>query len=196
MEAAFASFPEAEFEVRWTPYQLKSGLLTISKLDGYMSFIKDEEKVRSYWSRLRSEGSQTGINFEFDGQMSDTFDAHRLAEWALESKGPQAQDKLVEAQFSEYMERGAPPSDRASLLRAVEKAGLDVAEAERVLHSGEFKMQTEARIRAVRPEVRGVPHFYVNGESKASGAMSTDEWVSVLRPVAAAQEHTVRCGRV
>merc|ERR1719424_2124897 len=98
-----------------------------------MKYMGDETKVREFFKKLESEGQQTGIAFEFDGEMGDTFNAHRLAEWALTVAGSGAQDKLVEAQFSEYMEGGAPPSDNASLLRAVEKVGLDVPAARQVL---------------------------------------------------------------
>lgn len=186
MEAAFAVFPDADFEVKWTPYQLMSGIPTMSKFDGYMAFMRDEARIRSYFKRLRGEGSQTGINFEFDGQMGDTFQAHQLAEWALETRGPEAQDKLVEAQFSEYMERGAAPSERASLLRAVGTVGLDVEEARRVLDGGEYKEKTMERIQEVTGKVNGVPHFFVNGRSVGSGAMPTNDWVSMLRPIASA----------
>jgi len=184
MEAAFAAFPDAEFEVKWAPFQLMEGSPTMSKLDGYRKFMGDEAKIRGYWKRLETEGSQTGINFEFDGQMGDTFEAHQLAEWALETKGPVMQDKLVEAQFSEYMEIGAPPSDRASLLRAVEKVGLDPNEAKKVLENGQYAQKTKDRIGSVRGKVQGVPHFYINGKDAGSGAMPTEEWVGKLRRVA------------
>merc|ERR1719359_2395579 len=102
--------------------------------------------IRQYWKRLESEGQQTGINFEFDGKMGDTFDAHRLAEWALDSAGVKKQDELVEAQFSEYMEHGAPPNDRTSLLRAVERVGLDVAAARQVLESNAYEKETREKL--------------------------------------------------
>lgn len=157
----------------------------MSKLDGYMSFMRDEAKVKQYWQRLVNEGSQTGIQFEFDGRMGDTFNAHRLAEWALDVGGPAAQDRLVEEQFSQYMEHGEPPCDRDSLLKAVEKVGLDSSEAARVLDSGAYANETREKISSASSGgIRGVPHFFIEGRSAGSGAMPTQEWVGMLRRVA------------
>lgn len=185
MEAAFSSFPNADFDVKWRPYQLMKNAPTASKLDAYKMFMKDEAKIRQYWKRLESEGQQTGINFEFDGKMGDTFDAHRLAEWALDTAGVKKQDELVEAQFSEYMEHGAPPNDRESLLRAVEKVGLDVNAAKQVLNNNQYAKETEQKIgRAHKDGVQGVPHFFVNGQNAGSGAMPTEQWTKMLSQVA------------
>eukprot|EP00746_Dinoflagellata_sp_MGD_P017609 gnl/MRDRNA2_/MRDRNA2_140544_c0_seq1.p1 gnl/MRDRNA2_/MRDRNA2_140544_c0~~gnl/MRDRNA2_/MRDRNA2_140544_c0_seq1.p1 ORF type:complete len:186 (-),score=47.35 gnl/MRDRNA2_/MRDRNA2_140544_c0_seq1:149-706(-) len=184
MEKAFSSFPNAEFDVKWSPYQLMRNAPTASKLDGYLMFMRDESRVREYWKRLESEGKETDIKFEFDGQMSDTFDAHRLAEWALATAGAKAQDQLVEAQFSEYMEKGSPPNDRTSLLRAVEKVGLDVAAATQILDSNAYQNETRKKIaEAQKKGVQGVPHFFVNGQSVGSGAMPSDSWRQMLKQV-------------
>jgi len=89
-----------------------------------MNFMGDMGRVTGYFERLREEGAETGIDFEFDGETGDTLDAHRLAEWALKEHGVGAQDKLVTAQFKRYMEIGEAPSDKASQLKCVEMAGL------------------------------------------------------------------------
>jgi len=180
MEAAFKSIPEAEFDVSWKPYQLSPNAPTQSKMAGFMKYMQDETKVREFFKKLESEGQQTGIAFEFDGEMGDTFNAHRLAEWALTVCGSGAQDKLVEAQFSEYMETGSPPCDNASLLRAVEKVGLDVPAARQVLESNAYADETKKKIEEAK-DIEEVPTFYVNGKCVGYGIKSTAELEGMIR---------------
>ena len=82
-----AALPLVDFRLRWRPYELQpstsGGTRTMKKSDAYLGFMGSAHKVYSYFRRLRDEGVQTGIAFEFDGHTSSTFDAHRLAEWAL-----------------------------------------------------------------------------------------------------------------
>eukprot|EP00966_Prymnesium_polylepis_P323385 7379589-Prymnesium_polylepis.2 len=182
-----ARLPLVEFSVRWWPFELKpsssGGTRTLRKVDAYLSFMGSLQQVESYFRRLRSEGEQTGIDFEFEGRTSGTYDAHRLAEYALAAYGAPTQGRLVEAQFSQYMERGEPPNSTESQLAAAAAAGMDVDAARAVLldpHA--FRQATDAKLRAAAESgISGVPAFKIDGELVATGAQSPDYWEGVLR---------------
>lgn len=153
-----ARLPLVEFVVRWWPYELKpsssGGTRTMRKFDAYMAFMGDPQRVRGYFERLRGEGERTGIAFEFEGETSATYDAHRLAEYALVEYGEAVQDALVEAQFSAYMERGEPPNSPESQLAAAAAAGIDANAARAVLaDKSAYRQQTDAKLRATRADV-------------------------------------------
>ncbi len=143
----------------------------------------DAHKVAAYFHRLQAEGGGTGIAFEFEGSTSATRDAHRLAEWCLATHGEHAQDRLVEAQFVQFFERGRPPNDADAQLAAVTAAGLDADAARAVLRDPRaYEAETRAKLDAARAGgVRGVPAFHINGREVAYGAQSADYWVSVLQ---------------
>jgi len=173
--------------VRWWPYELKpsssGGKRTMRKYDAYLSFMGDPQKVRAYFARLKSEGAQTGIAFEFEGETSSTYDAHRLAEFALDKYGEGVQDALVEAQFSAYMERGEPPNSVTSQLAAAASVGIDSEAARAVLSDrSRYSEVTDAKLRAAQDGgVSGVPAFKVDGELVCTGAQSPEYWEEVLR---------------
>lgn len=182
-------FPLVDFTVRWRPYELmpssSGGTRTLGKKEAYLSFMGDPQKVAQYFRRLQLEGSQTGIGFEFEGSTSSTLDAHRLAEWALHAHGADAQDRLVEAQFSAYMEKGEPPNSAESQVRAAAAAGLDSADARRVLEDkAAYADETARKLQqAQREAVSGVPCFRIGGREVATGAQSPEYWEHALMRV-------------
>jgi len=165
------------------------------KVDAYNGFMGDLRKVHGYFCRLREEGAHTGIAFEFDGHTSSTFDAHRLAEWALDTHGADVQDRLVEEQFKQYMELGQPPNSRASQLAAAAAAGVDVDSARRVLEDrSAYAAATQAKLQAARAGgVSGVPCFRIDGQPIVTGAQSADFWEDALRQYLAHQRRA-QCG--
>ena len=150
-----------------------------------MNFMGDMGRVTGYFERLREEGAETGIDFEFDGETGDTLDAHRLAEWALKEHGVGAQDKLVTAQFKRYMEIGEAPSDKASQLKCAEMAGLPADAAAAVLgDDAAYLPETKAKLSESRQRgVSGVPAWFVDDDQVGSGGMPTSDWERILRGV-------------
>mmetsp|Transcript_8546 Transcript_8546/g.26745 ORF Transcript_8546/g.26745 Transcript_8546/m.26745 type:complete len:88 (-) Transcript_8546:357-620(-) len=83
------------------------------------------------------------------------------------------------------MVAGHPPSDRASLLAAVEEAALPVDEAAQVLDSTSYADAVRAELdSARRADVRGVPAFFHDGTLLTSGAIPTDAWIDELARIA------------
>ena len=181
-----ARLPLVDFKTVWRPYQLvpSSGKnRTLRKSEAYLSFMGDPTKVHAYFTRLRHEGSETDIRFEFEGKTSGTFDAHRLAEWALDQYGSDAQDTLVTRQFEMFFERGEPPNDLDRQVDAASKAGLDAVKAKAVLDDqAAYADVTRSKLEAARREgVSGVPCFRIVGVEVATGAQGVDFWEHKLR---------------
>lgn len=181
-----ARLPLVDFRVRWRPYELvpSSGQgRTMRKQDAYLSFMGTAHRVHQYFARLRDEGAQTGIAFEFEGSTSNTLDAHRLAEWALDQHGEDAQDALVTQQFSQYMEHGKPPKDHDSQLAAAASAGLDTAAARAVLEDPRaYADVLKTKLAEVRRDnISGVPYFKLAGAEPVTGAQAVEYWEDVLR---------------
>ena len=153
------------------------------KLDAYMAMMGDMHKVASYCARLRDEGVAIGIAFEFEGSTSATFDAHRLAEWALDTHGDDAKDRLVEAQLSQYLEAGLPPNSIDAQVAAASAAGLDALGARRILEDKQaFADVTQRKLAEARGSaVSGVPCFRIDGKVVATGAQTVDWWEDELR---------------
>jgi predicted DsbA family dithiol-disulfide isomerase len=185
-----ARFPLVDFSLLWTPYELvptstehAHARRSMRKVEAYLGFMGEMGKVRAYFARLTQEGRATGIEFEFEGRTSSTFDAHRLSEWCAATKGVAAQDMLIEAQFIQYFELGQPPSSMESQLAAASAAGLDVEASRAVLMDPTaYANTTRQRMDHGRCQgVRGVPSFRIDGREVACGAQSVDWWEHTLR---------------
>lgn len=80
-----------------------------------------------------------GLDFHFERARSgNTFDAHRLLHYALETGGPELQDQLKERFFRAYLTNGEPIGDPEALVRVAAEAGLDADESRGVLDSDRY----------------------------------------------------------
>jgi predicted DsbA family dithiol-disulfide isomerase len=132
--SAKAQFPQAEFEVNWRPFQLdpnasKEG---INKLQHYNKKF-GEERIKMMLPRMMETFAKVGLPYSMGGLTGNTFDSHRLIYFAAAKGGPALQDALVEELFKNYFCEEKYIGDRGVLLQAAITAGLDKAEAERVL---------------------------------------------------------------
>lgn len=113
---------------------------------------------------------------------------HQLLTWALEKHGSEAQCRLSEILFRVYLERKGNLGDRATLLDAVEEAGLPRKEGEDVLLTGSYedKVIEEVHSHMRKYRIQGVPYFIVSAEGSdrevcLSGAQEPEEFMKVLR---------------
>lgn len=88
------------------------------------------------------------------------------------------------ALFRAYFEEEKNITDRAVLLEAGVKAGLDKAEVEKLLDSDEAGAEVDADAeRARRSFISGVPHFTIQGKYVVSGAESPDAFLEAFDAV-------------
>ena len=185
LELAMARLPLVDFYVRWAPYELapSSGRgRVVPKREAYLKFMGNVHRVHQYFMRLQAEGAAVGVRFDFDGHTSATFDAHRLAAWALATHGADAQDALVAEQFRQYLEMGQPPNAIGSQVAAAAAAGLDADAARRVLEERRaYADETAAELTRARTRgVSSVPCFRIDDREIAAGAQTPEWWEATL----------------
>jgi predicted DsbA family dithiol-disulfide isomerase len=143
----------------------------------------DRSRVQAAHARLTDAGAELGIDFRWAGmRRANTFDAHRLLTWALETTGSVAQRALKTALLHAYFTDGLDVADRGVLADLAAEVGLDRSAADDVLESGRYADEVRAeRDEAHRNGIAAVPTFVVEGQWMLQGAHDTSAWVKALR---------------
>lgn len=181
--SAKAQFPQAEFEVNWRPFQLdpnasKEG---INKLQHYNKKF-GEERIKMMLPRMMETFAKVGLPYSMGGLTGNTFDSHRLIYFAAAKGGPALQDALVEELFKNYFCEEKYIGDRGVLLQAAITAGLDKAEAERVLDDpSAYAKEVNDEKKAFGRGVSGVPFFIINKEEGLSGAQPAETFIEIFQ---------------
>ena len=114
----------------------------------------------------------------------NTFDAHRLLHWAG-SIGLAEQRALKEALFRAHFTDNRPLPDAEVLTDAAEAAGLDRAEAARVLADGRYAAEVrEAEALWRSRGISAVPAVVVEGKYLISGGQPAAVFKEALRKIA------------
>ena len=134
-----------------------------------------------------------GFPFDYRGEgasppamLWNTFDAHKLLRWALETHGAEAQTRLKIALFAAHFQRRRNIAERAVLLDVAEGQGFDRAAAEAALDDSAIAVAVRAEERrAFDHNVNGVPAMVIDGQFLVPGAQEPETYVNVLRKVIA-----------
>lgn len=146
----------------------------------------DAARVQAAHARLTAAGAELGIDFRWAGmRRANTFDAHRLLAWALETQGASVQRALKEVLLRAYFTDGLVLTDHEVLADLAAEVELDREGALAMLASDQYA----AEVRAAREEAYGngiaaVPTFVVEGQYMLQGAHETAAWVKALRHMA------------
>ena len=147
----------------------------------------NEEQIRANQSGIQQRAASVGFDMRM-GQRTriwNTFDAHRLLHWAGEL-GAASQLALKKALLSTYFTEGENPGDRAALLRAATRAGLDEAAAAEVLDSGRYADEVrEHEAMWQQAGIRSVPSVILNNKHLISGGQPPEVFEQALRQIAA-----------
>lgn len=187
LEQALEPFPHREdVEIVFRSFELDPNApnetpLTIHEIIANKYGISLEEAKRAN-ADIGRQAEAVGLTFRFDTMKpTNTFDAHRLAQYANE-KG-KLQD-VVERLFYAYFTESKRISDRNVLLAIAEAAGLDRTEAEEVLASGRYTQEVRRdEEEAAALGVRGVPFFVLNRKYAISGAQPVEVFRQALEKV-------------
>lgn len=134
--------------------------------------------------RERAAALGVAINTGPGSRVRNTFDAHRLLHWADVRDAAKALD-LKQALFRAYFTDGLNVADRETLVLLAEDAGLDAAEARRVLDRGEFADDVRARERHWQQAgIHAVPATIVDGTWLISGGQPPEAFEHALREIA------------
>jgi predicted DsbA family dithiol-disulfide isomerase len=183
-EAALARFPRADdVEVQWRSFQLDPDATSappgshaqhLSSKYG-VSLAKAQEMLDSMTATAAAEG----LDFHFDRSVqANTFDAHQLIHLGQE-RGVQAavKERLLRAYFTD----GEDVSDRSTLVRLGESAGLDPEEVRSALADQTYA----AAVRSDEQEARAlgitaVPFFVLDRTYGIPGAQPPEQIVAAL----------------
>ena len=170
--------------VIYKAYQLNPFAPSITNDNAYVLFAKKMgitmEQAKEKFSHVIHLAKEESLTMDYTTiQMTNTFDAHRLAKYASTlGKDQQLTTRLMKAYFNE----GKNLSDLNTLLTLAIELGLDQEETHRVLSSTLYEEDVQHDLQQAKSiGVRGVPFFVLNNRYAISGAQSYDHFKDVLR---------------
>lgn len=185
-DTALASFPHKEqVEVIYKSYQLNPNAPKVVTQSSYESFAKSHnstvEQTKQRFKMITESAKTVGLHFDFDKvQMTNTFDAHRVAKYAM-SLG---QTSIVERLMSAYFEEGLNIADHETLIDIASSFGLDSTSVKSMLDSTNFTEDVKKDIQEARQiGVQGVPFFVINRKYGVSGAQDSTYFLQALNQI-------------
>lgn len=148
--------------------------------------IDDAKKQVNQISQL---GADEGIDFKYETTLyTNTRDAHRLMKLAQE-KHPESVEKLATMLFDAYFVKNLKLADHEVLVGIGLDAGLDEEEIMEVLESDLFnaKVEEDENI-ALSAGIHAVPFYLFDGKYSIPGALSYEDFKSVLSQIIAESE--------
>lgn len=188
LEIALERVGDIEAEIRFHPFELnpdmppegENGIEHVGRKYG-----SGPEQVRRGRAAMKERAAGLGfaMNGSDDSRIWNTFDAHRLLHWAAIAG---RQVALKHALFAAYFTRNESVADRAVLVAAAERAGLDAAMAREVLEGGRYADEVRAAELYWRGEgVQGVPHIVIDDRYVISGGQPPEAFEKALRHILA-----------
>lgn len=144
------------------------------------------EQLRQNGEAIRQRGAALGFAFDMDkrDRIYNTFDAHRLLYWAG-TLGAARQLALKKALLRAYHGEGRNVSDIDTLAAIAESAGLDGAQARRILASDEYRAEVREREQFYQQHgIRAVPSAIFNARHLVQGGQPVDVFEQALRQLA------------
>ncbi|MDB5942281.1 MAG: disulfide bond formation protein DsbA [Ramlibacter sp.] len=182
---------EVQAELRFQPFELNPQMppggqdITEHITEKYGSTPQQQAQSRE---AIRQRGESVGFTFRMEGRdrIYNTFNAHRLLHWAeLQDLG--AQHALKKALLRAYFTDGKSPENKEVLVAAALEAGLDAAEARRILDSDAYAAEVREREKFYLDNgIHAVPAVIVNGRHLIQGGQPAEVFEQALRQIAAA----------
>jgi predicted DsbA family dithiol-disulfide isomerase len=145
------------------------------------------QRVAQTHDRLARAAADVDVDFRWEGKRRvNTFDAHRLAAWALDVAGPAAQNDLHQRLFRAYFTDNADLADHGVLAALAAEAGLDPEGAAEALATGAYAEAVRSdEVSAGEMDIHAVPTFVIEGRWAIPGAQDIDTFVELLERAAA-----------
>lgn len=183
-ENALAKFAHKDqVEVIYKAYQLNPNAPKEMTSNAYEAFASGHnvsvEQAKQRFDMFTKSALEVGLEYRYDKiQMTNTFDAHRIAKWANKTN----QETLVTTRFMKaYFTDGLNLASHQVLLDLVSELGLDVEGARKVLKSDAYKKDVLGQIQEGRSiGVQGVPFFVLGRKYGVSGAQGEDYFLNAL----------------
>ncbi len=183
---------EIEAEIRWRPFELNPDMPPEGEEQQAhiaRKYGRSPEDAAAGRAQMHRIAQAAGYSFEYAGEsepppamMRNTFLAHKLLAWALESAGPAAQTALKLALFDAHFQQRRDVGDPAVLIAIAGECGIAGAEAALADDAiGNHVRREEAA--AWDMNVSGVPAMLVEGKYLIPGAQESEVYANALRRV-------------
>ncbi|MCD4826706.1 MAG: DsbA family oxidoreductase [Acholeplasmataceae bacterium] len=175
-----------DVEVTYKAYQLNPYAPKTMEGSAYEAFAKGHnmtvKEAKDRFKMFEQNAKSVGLTYNYDIiQMTNTFDAHRLAKYAATKN---LEDKLTNRLMKAYFTDGLNLADHATLEKLAVEIGLDQTEAKEVLASNKYKDEVQGQIDEARKVgVQGVPFFVINRKYGVSGAQQKEYFTQVLEQI-------------
>lgn len=190
---------EIEAEIRWHAFELNPDMPPEGEERSEhiaRKYGRTLEQARGAQDQMRSAAQDAGVSLDYSGAKGDngdpppammwnTFDAHKLLVWALESAGPEAQNRLKLALFDAHFGQRRNLGDHEVLIDIAAGAGLVREAATAALASSELSAHVRAEEQAAYDmNITGVPAMLIEGKYLVPGAQEPEVYANALRRVA------------
>jgi predicted DsbA family dithiol-disulfide isomerase len=189
LEAALARVgPQIEADLHFQPFELNphmgpGGQDIVEHLSE--KYGSPPAEIHRAQELIRTRGADVGFTFDLQRRtrIYNTFDAHRLLQWA----GQEGKQRALEhALFAAYFTEGRDPSDHEVLLDLVSRVGLDPGRARQILGSDEYAAQVRERERFYQERgIHAVPAAIINDRYLIQGGQPVEAFEELLRRIAA-----------
>lgn len=184
---ALAMRPDIVADIVWKPFELNpdlpfEGRDRMAHLTAKLG--NDPGRIASIFQHIRQVGSEVGIDFRFDRikKSPNTLLSHCLLYWA-EAEG--LQNRLAEALFAAFFERGLNIGDSDTLLHIATAAGLDQEVTRRKLEQRADLDMVRGQLNEARSlGVNGVPLFVFEERLAVSGAQASTVFLAAMDKLA------------
>ena len=195
LEAALAGLEgEIEAEIRWLPFELNPDMPPEgeeSRAHIARKYGRTPEQAEAGRTMMAERAAAAGFPFDYTGpgdpprsMLWNTFDAHKLLKWTLDSAGAKAQTRLKLALFAAHFQQRRNVGNRDELLDVVEEQGLDRAAAIAALDDPQVAAEVRAEEQlAFDNNVSGVPAMVIDRKFIVPGAQDPETYANVLRKV-------------
>ncbi|AIO18401.1 DSBA-like thioredoxin domain protein [Candidatus Izimaplasma bacterium HR1] len=183
-EKALENFPHKDkIEVVYKAYQLNPNAPKVMKGSPVESFAKGHrmstDTAKQRFTMFNEQAQSVGLSYDYENiQMTNSFDAHRLAKWANQfDKEQMITERLMKAYFTD----GLNIADIDTLVTIAGEVGLSEEDSRKVLESKKYSDQVYNEINEGKQiGVQGVPFFVLNRKYGISGAQPIEYFTQSL----------------
>lgn len=186
-EAALEKFPHYKnVFIEYKSYELDPKADQYAKGDMYELFSNKYnmtmKEIKTSITEITEQAAEIGLIYNLKNiQRTNTFDAHRLAQYATrQNKGYKMTEELFKAHFTE----GKHIDEHHALIELAREIGLDIEEVEMLLESCKFTKGVRLdQEQADEIGIQDVPFFVINEKYAISGTQSVEVFLDILEQV-------------
>ena len=175
-----------QVEVIYKAYQLNPNAPKVMKKDAYETFAEGhgmtKETAKQRFDMFTQNAKSVGLEYRYDIiQMTNTFDAHRVAKWANQfGKEEEITSRFMKAYFTEGMNL----ADYDVLVKLAQEVKLDGPACLKMLKTKDYSQAVYDQIDEARKiGVQGVPFFVLNRKYGISGAQQKEYFAGALEQI-------------